>query len=75
MKYFKKFYLVIYPLLIVFFIFMLDKIFLIQESWIRIGVAIALAYILSPRKKIIRTQSGDRKQLTWIFLKNPIFLE
>lgn len=54
---------------------MLDKIFLIQESWIRIGVAIALAYILSPRKKIIRTQSGDRKQLTWIFLKNPIFLE
>ncbi|MCG8749419.1 hypothetical protein G1L02_03875 [Tenacibaculum finnmarkense] len=75
MKYFKKFYLVIYPLLIVFFIFFLDVIFKIEKSWVQTVIAIALAYILSPRKKIIRTQSGDRKQLTWIFLKNPIFLD
>ncbi|WP_214983161.1 hypothetical protein [Tenacibaculum dicentrarchi] len=75
MKYFKKFYLVIYPLLIVFFILILDKIFLVQESWLRICIAIALAYVLSPRKKIIKTATGDRKQLTWIFLKNPIFLD
>ncbi|WP_370408430.1 hypothetical protein [Tenacibaculum dicentrarchi] len=75
MKYFKKFYLVIYPLLIVVFILILSKVFLVKESWIRISIAIALAYVLSPRKKIVQTASGEKKQLTWIFLKNPIFLD
>ncbi|MEX6626824.1 hypothetical protein [Tenacibaculum salmonis] len=55
--------------------FILDKVFLVEESWIRIGIAIALAYVLSPRKKIVQTESGEKKQLTWIFLKNPIFLD
>lgn len=75
MKYFKKFYLVIYPILIVFFIFLLDKVFMMKEPWVRAVVAIALAYVLSPRKKIIQTETGEKKQLTWIFLKNPIFLD
>jgi hypothetical protein len=33
-----------------------------------------LAFILSPRKKIIKTQAGMIKQITWIFLKKPIIL-
>jgi hypothetical protein len=33
-----------------------------------------LALVLSPRKKIIKTQAGMIKQITWIFLKKPIIL-
>ncbi len=48
---------------------------MMKEPWVRAVVAIALAYVLSPRKKIIQTETGEKKQLTWIFLKNPIFLD
>ena len=48
---------------------------MIERSWIQTAIAIAVAYILSPRKKIIQTQTGEKKQLTWIFLKKPIFLD
>ena len=75
MKYFKRFYLVIYPILIIFIIFLLDKVFLLEKSWIQTVIAIFVAYVLSPRKKTIQTQTGERKQLSWIFLKKPIFLD
>ena len=75
MKYFKKYYLVIYPILIVLFLFILDKIFMIEKSWIQTIGAIILAYILSPRKKIIKTETGKTKQITWLFLKKPIIIE
>ncbi len=48
---------------------------MLERSWMQTAGAIAVAYILSPRKKIILTQTGERKQLTWIFLKSPIFLD
>ncbi|WP_271405624.1 hypothetical protein [Tenacibaculum soleae] len=53
----------------------LDKIFHVEPDWLRIAIAIALGYFLSPKIKIIETQTGKRKQLTWIFLKKPIFLD
>ena len=34
-----------------------------------------LAFFLSPRKRIIKTQTGVVKQITWIFFKNPILLK
>lgn len=71
----KKFHRAIYPLFIILFILLLDKVFLVERSWIQTAVAIAVAYVISPRKKIIQTQTGERKQLTWIFLKKPIFLD
>lgn len=71
----KKFHRIIYPILTVFFLLILDKIFHVEPNWLRIAVAIALGYSLSPRKKVIETQTGNRKQLTWIFLKKPIFLD
>ena len=53
----------------------LDRVFHVEPDWVRIAVAIALGYFLSPRKKIIQTESGEKKQLTWILLKKPIFLD
>ena len=74
-KFLRKFHRIIYPLLTIFFLLILDKIFHVEPDWLRIAVAIALGYFLSPKKKIIQTQTGEKKQLTWIFLKNPIFLD
>ena len=71
----KKFHRIIYPIFIVLFLLILDKVFMIERSWIQTAIAIAVAYILSPRKKIIQTQTGEKKQLTWIFIKKPIFLD
>jgi hypothetical protein len=71
----KKFHRIVYPLLIILFIVLLEKVFMLERSWMQTAGAIAVAYILSPRKKIILTQTGERKQLTWIFLKSPIFLD
>ncbi|MCT4700153.1 hypothetical protein [Tenacibaculum haliotis] len=71
----KKIHRIIYPLLAIFFLLILDKVFHVEPSWVRMALAIALGYFLSPRKKIIQTQTGEKKQLTWIFLKKPIFLD
>ncbi|CAM1349579.1 hypothetical protein [Tenacibaculum insulae] len=71
----KKIHRIIYPLLAIFFLLILDKVFHVEPDWVRIALAIALGYFLSPRKKIIQTQTGEKTQLTWIFLKKPIFLD
>ncbi len=71
----KKFHRLIYPLQAILFLLILDKIFHVEPDWLRIAIAIALGYFLSPKIKIIETQTGKRKQLTWIFLKKPIFLD
>jgi len=70
----KKFHRLIYPILIVFFLLILNKGFNV-DSWSKALIAISVAYLLSPRKKIVQTKTGERKQLTWIFLKKPIFLD
>lgn len=75
MIFIKKFYRGIYPILAVLFILIFDKGIQIEPSWLGISIAVALAYFLSPRKKIIQTQTGEKTQLTWVFLKKPIFLD
>mgnify|MGYP001037782853 CR=1 FL=1 len=56
------------------FVMVLDIIFKIDDSIIRIVIAAPLAVFLSPRKKKIKTQNGEKTQITWIFLKEPIFI-
>ncbi len=36
------------------------------------GISASLAVILSPRKKKIKTQTEEKTQITWLFLKEPI---
>lgn len=75
MKYLaKKSFLVVFVLTLSF-IFFFDSVLNIKNSMISAGIAASLAVILSPRKKKIITHTGEKTQITWIFLKEPIFLD
>ena len=75
MKIFKKVYWLIYPILIIFFMSVIDQIYKTDNFLLKIGICSVIAFILSPRKKIILSQTGKSKQITWLFLKNPISLD
>ncbi|MCG1035282.1 hypothetical protein [Polaribacter sargassicola] len=62
-------------LLTIIFVGILDFGFKIDNSIVRILIAAPMAAFLSPRKKIINTQSGDKTQITWFFLKKPLVLD
>jgi len=75
MELFKKVYWLVYPILIVVFMWIFDLIYTTDNLVLKIGVCSVVAFILSPRKKLILTQTGKRKQITWLFLKNPIIID
>jgi len=56
------------------FIFLFDFVINIENSLISSSISASLAVILSPRKKKIKTQTEEKIQITWVFLKTPIFL-
>ncbi|WP_343328240.1 hypothetical protein [Polaribacter staleyi] len=62
-------------LFVLIFIAILDFGFKIDNSIMRIVIAAPLAGFLSPRKRKISTQTGDKTQITWIFLKKPIIID
>ena len=68
-----------FPRLIFVFIFLLTYAIAyfckLENPILRTVLAIILAFVLSPRKKIVQTQTGEVKQVTWIFLKKPIILD
>ena len=75
MKLFKIIYWLIYPILIVVFMLIFDQLFETNIFIVKAGSSAVLAFILSPRKKIIQTEKGKIKQITWLFLKEPIGLD
>ena len=75
MKLFKIVYWLIYPILIVMFMLIFDQLFETNNFIVKAGSSAVLAFILSPRKKIIQTEKGKIKQITWLFLKEPIRLD
>ncbi|MFB1040855.1 hypothetical protein [uncultured Polaribacter sp.] len=75
MKLFKIIYWLIYPILIVVFMLIFDQLFETNNFIVKAGSSAVLAFILSPRKKIIQTEKGKIKQITWLFLKEPIRLD
>ena len=46
-----------------------------EPNFYTIIINIGLAFILSPRKKIIQTEKGKIEQITWLFLKKPIVID
>ena len=70
----KKLFIVIF-LLTLIFTFLFGFVFGIENSMIQGGVCAVLAVFLSPRKKKFTTQTGEKTQITWFFLKKPIFLD
>ena len=75
MKLFKKTYWLIYPILIVLFMLVFDQIYKIESLPLKVGICAILAFFVSPRKKIVLTETGKTIQITWIFLKKPIIIE
>jgi hypothetical protein len=73
-KLFKKVYWLIYPILIVVFMLIFDQLYKTDNFILKAGTCAVLAFILSPRKKIIQTEKGKIKQITWLFLKEPIII-
>jgi hypothetical protein len=55
--------------------FIFDQLYTMDNFLLKGGICAVLAFMLSPRKRLILTQTGKKKQITWIFLKNPIVLE
>ena len=67
-------YLVIFIFTLLFLVFF-DKVLNIENGFIRSGFAAGIAVVLSPRKKKIKMQTGEKTQITWVFLKKPILLD
>jgi len=57
------------------FIVILDLVFKIDNTILRIVIAASLAALLAPRRKKIKTQTGEKTQITWIFLKKSILID
>ena len=74
MKLLKKYYVLIYPILFVNLFFGM-KLLGLESAITRAIIAAGIGIVLSPRVKKIQTQAGEKKQLTWLFLKEPIFLD
>ena len=75
MELFKKTYWLIYPILIAVFMLIFDQLYKTDSFPMKSIICAFLAFLLSPRKKIIATQTGKIKQITWLFLKKPVILE
>ena len=75
MKLFKKTYWLIYPILIVVFMLIFDQLYQMESLPMKAGICAVIAFFLSPRKKLILTETGKIKQITWIFLKEPITID
>ncbi|WP_430928653.1 hypothetical protein [Polaribacter marinivivus] len=57
------------------FIYLITYLSGIENAMLRTVFSITLAFVISPRRKKIKTQTGEKTQVTWIFLKKPIILE
>jgi uncharacterized membrane protein YesL len=75
MKYLAKNSFLVIFILVITFNLVLDIFFNFNNSTIRIIASSFIAVVLSPRKKRINTLTGERTQITWVFLKDPIFLD
>ena len=52
-----------------------DQLYKTDSFAMKAIICASLAFFLSPRKKIVTTQTGKIKQITWLFLKKPVILE
>jgi hypothetical protein len=48
------------------FILLLDFVFNIESSALQTVLGVSLAYVLSPKYKIIEKQTGEEEQIKWL---------
>lgn len=66
---FTKYYIFIFPLLIILIGLFIYKILGYEPNFFTIATNIGVAFILSPRVKTLDTQAGKKEQVTWLFFK------
>ena len=69
-----------FPGIVLFIVFIVmylsaEYIFGLTDDFFRATLSAFIAFFLSPRRKMIETQIGPKKQIIWIFLKKPIILD
>ena len=52
-----------------------DQLYKTDSFAMKAIICASLAFFLSPRKKIVTTQTGKIKQITWLFFKKPVILK
>ena len=72
MKLFKKIYWLINPLLVVGFLLILEKVFKTENTILSTSISVVLAFVLSPKVKILDKQHGEEEQIKWLFFKKVI---
>lgn len=74
MRLIKNYYFLIFPGLILFFLMLLELLPFIQGIGLKLIIAVPLAYLLSPRIKVIQKLHSKQKQLRWFFSKKIIYI-
>lgn len=72
MKFLKKTYWLINPILIAICMLLFNKVFHIDEIWMNSILSVGLAYILSPKIRFVNKQNGEEEQIKWLFFKKVI---
>jgi hypothetical protein len=73
MRLIKNYYFLIFPGLILFFLFFLQAI-KTENLWLKMLIVVPIAYLLSPRIKVIQKLHSKEKQLRWFFSKKIIYI-
>lgn len=68
---YRKYLRLIFPLLIILIGLFIYKMLGYEPNLYTIIINIGLAFVLSPRVKKSDSQSGEKAQVTWLFLKKP----
>lgn len=64
-----KFYPLLFPLLIILIGLFIYQILGFEPNFYTIITNIGVAFILSPKVKMIDSQTGKKEQITWLFYK------
>ncbi|WP_439131190.1 hypothetical protein [Polaribacter sp.] len=72
MKILKKIVPFLFPLLVIIFGLIIYKVLGYEPNSYTILINVILAYVLSPRFKIVNKQSGEEEQMKWLFFKKVI---
>jgi len=62
----------LFPVLIILFGLITYKILGFEPNVYTIIINVGLAYILSPKFKVIQKQNGEEEQMKWLFFKKVI---
>jgi hypothetical protein len=72
MKLFKNIYFLIYPVLFTVLFLVIERFEIVQNIGIQVLISSVIAYVLSPKVKIVEKQNGSEEQIKWLFFKKVI---